>query len=274
MIIDAHHHLWHYHSDKHQWIDDSMQVLKRDFTGSQFSEVLTKNNISGSVLVQVDQTEQETIWLLEQAENHPFILGVVGWVDLMSDDLKSKLAVLSGYSKLKGFRHIVQSERYEFMLQPEFQTGVGQLEQFGFSYDILIYHHQLTPAIELVRKFPNQLFVLDHIAKPDIKSGSLESWATGILELSDSPNVVCKLSGMITEANHSRWTYDQLTPFLDQVFESFGVERLMFGSDWPVCLLAGSYNEVLEIIEQYISGFSDAEKSKILYENARKFYNL
>ncbi len=274
MVIDAHHHLWNYQPEKHQWIDDTMTSIRRDFKGEDLAKVLSDHGISGTVLVQVDQSEAETLWLVEQAIKFPFILGVVGWVDLRSDQIPDRLAHFSTFSIIKGFRHIAQAEPDDFLLGDAFQQGLDFLQDFNFTYDLLIYPTQLESAIRLVEEFPDQLFVIDHLAKPLIKEGLLEPWARNIKIISQFPNVFCKVSGMITEADHRDWTYEQLVPYLDIVFESFGVNRLMFGSDWPVCLLAGQYNQVLSVVERYISKFSQKEKDLILRENATNFYKL
>jgi L-fuconolactonase len=274
MVIDAHHHLWNYQPEKHQWIDDTMTSIRRDFKGEELAKVLSEHDVSGTVLVQVDQSEAETFWLVEQAIKFPFILGVVGWVDLRSDQIPHRLAHFSTFSIIKGFRHIAQAEPDDFLLGDAFQQGLDFLQDFNFTYDLLIYPTQLESAIRLVEEFPDQLFVIDHLAKPLIKEDLLEPWARNIKIISQFPNVFCKVSGMITEADHRDWTYEQLVPYLDIVFESFGVNRLMFGSDWPVCLLAGQYDQVLSVVERYISKFSQQEKDLILRENATNFYNL
>ena len=274
MIIDAHHHLWEYQSEKHQWIDHTMTSIRRDFKGDDLATVLSEQEVTGTVLVQVEQSEAETLWLVEQSMKFPFILGVVGWVDLQSENIPERLAHFSTYSVIKGFRHIAQSEPDDFLLRDAFQHGISYLQDFNFTYDLLVYPAQLESAIRLVEAFPDQRFVLDHIAKPNIKEGRIEPWATHINTLGQFPNVFCKLSGMITEADHHEWSYEQLAPYLEVVLEAFGIDRMMFGSNWPVCLLAGQYNQVLNVVETYISEFSQKEKDLILRENAINFYNL
>ncbi len=274
MVIDAHHHLWEYQPEKHQWIDDTMNNIRRDFKGEDLAKVLVVQDVAGTVVVQVEQSEAETLWLIEQSIKFPFILGVVGWVDLQSKLIPERLAYFSTYSILKGFRHIAQSEPHDFLLGDAFQQGLSYLQDFDFTFDLLIYPSQLEPAIQLVEAFPEQRFVLDHLAKPKIKGALMEPWAGNIKILSEFPNVFCKISGMITEAEHHEWTYEQLVPYLEVVFEAFGNNRLMFGSDWPVCLLAGQYNQVLNVVRKFISEFSPREKDLILGENAKQFYNL
>ena len=248
--------------------------LQRDYSGKELTELAVKNGVEGTVLVQVDQTEEETLWLLDQAEAFPIIKGVVGWVDLLADNIHQRLAHFSSYQKLKGFRHIVQAESVDFMQRPAFQRGIGSLRNFGFSYDILIYPRHLESALNLVEMFPDQAFVVDHLAKPEIKAGIMEPWRNQMKELGQFANVFCKLSGMITEADHAKWNYQQLVPYMDVVLEAFGTERIMFGSDWPVCRLAGEYEEVLDIAQRYVAGLSADQQRRILYENAKKFYNL
>jgi L-fuconolactonase len=274
MIIDSHHHLWQYHQEKHHWMDDTMSKIQNDFTGDDLTIIASSNNISGTVLVQVDQTEEDTRWLLEQANRYPIIQGVVGWVDLRAENILERLDFYNSFEKLKGFRHIAQSEPNDFFMDKAFQKGISYLHSYNYTYDILIYHFQLEAAIQLVKSAPDQLFVIDHLAKPNIREGLYTPWSEYISSIAEYPNVFCKLSGIITEANHHNWNYDQLLPYLECVFDCFGVERLMFGSDWPVCLLAGSYEQVLEIITRYISALSDYEQSLILYKNAKAFYKL
>jgi L-fuconolactonase len=249
-------------------------VLQQDYDGNELTRVARQNGVEGTVLVQVDQTETETMWLLEQADTFPLIKGVVGWVDLQAADIHDRLSHFSSYPKLKGFRHIVQSESPDFLKRPEFQQGIGTLRNFGFTYDILIYPQHMEGAIEMVRTFPDQSFVVDHLAKPNIRQAVIEPWKTHIKQLGAFSNVYCKISGMITEADHQNWNYQQLVPYMDTVLEVFGTERLMFGSDWPVCLMAGEYGQVLEVVQKYISGLSIAQQQQILGGNAVKFYNL
>jgi L-fuconolactonase len=275
MIIDAHHHIWQYDPMRHDWIDNSMKVIRRDFSPEDLENNATAQGVTGSVLVQVEQTEQETLDFIETAKQSNFIKGVVGWADLQSANISERLEKYNQFTELKGFRHIVQGEPNDrFMLTSAFMKGISQLELFGFTYDILIFPHQLPAAIELVKAFPNQQFVLDHMAKPPIKTGKIHNWKKDIQALARNENVYCKISGMITEADHQNWFYKQLEPYMDVVFEAFGTSRIMFGSDWPVCNVAGSYAEVLEIVKTYISRFSDEEQKNVLGNNAIRFYNL
>src|SRR5258708_1834539 len=247
MHIDAHQHFWIYNPAEYDWIKDSMSGLRRDFLPEDLNPEMDSSGVHGSVAVQTRQTLEETRWLLDLAERSPSILGVVGWVDLRSPDVRSQLEALTQDPKLVGVRHIVQSEPDDrFLLQPEFLRGVSALEEFDLAYDILIYPRHLSVAAEFVERFPRQRFVLDHLAKPPIKSGKIGSWAKGIRRLAEFPNVFCKLSGLVTEADWQHWRPDQIVPFLDVAFQSFGPERLMIGSDWPVCLVAASYSRTLQ----------------------------
>jgi len=275
MIIDAHQHFWIYDPVRDSWIDESMQILKRNFLPEDLAPIIKENSIDGTIAVQADQSENETNFLLGLAEKNTWVSGVVGWVDLMAQDIEEKLEHFSSYKKLKGFRHIVQAEPDEnFMLNEKFRNGIGQLKNYNFTYDILIYPHQLPTAIMLTEKHPDQKFVLDHIAKPSIKKKEIEPWASGIKELAMNPNVFCKISGIITEADHRNWESKEIYPYLDIVFNAFGYDRLLFGSDWPVCLLAGLYNQVINLIDEYMKNASDENKEKIFGKNAVSFYNI
>jgi L-fuconolactonase len=275
MPIDAHQHFWMYSPAEYDWIDDSMAMLRRDFLPDDFKPVLESNDFHASVAVQARQTLEETRWLLELAERSPWILGVIGWVDLRSPDIRSQLNVITRNPKLVGIRHIVQSEPDDrFLLQPDFLRGISVLEEFDLAYDILIYTKHLPIAAEFVERFPRQRFVLDHLAKPPIKSGNIDSWAQGISRLAASPNVFCKLSGLVTEADWQHWTPEQITPFLDVAFESFGPDRLMIGSDWPVCLVAASYARAVEVIKSYLLQKKPECQDRVLGGNAQRFWRL
>ena len=252
-----------------------MSVLKRDFLLEELALELKANGIDASIAVQADQSEKDTLFLLEMAQDNPHIAGVVGWTDLASPNIDERLQFFSRYRKLRGFRHIAQSEPDDrFLVRPDFVRGISRLKQFGFAYDILIYPRQLPAAIELVSKFPEQRFVIDHLAKPEIKSQDLTFWETDIRRIAESSNVFCKLSGLVTEADWRKWKAAEFKPYLDVVFDAFGADRLMFGSDWPVCLLAASYAQVKQIIEDYLHGFTAAQKETIFGGNAIRFYIL
>jgi L-fuconolactonase len=275
MNIDSHQHFWTYDPARHGWIDDSMGVLKRDFLPEELAGELQANKIGASVAVQADQSERETLFLLDLAKRFQTIAGVVGWIDLASAAIDERLRFFSQFEKLCGFRHVVQSEPDDrFLLRPEFVQGISRLQEFGFTYDILIYPKQLPAAIELVAKFPKQRFVVDHLAKPEIKTKNIAVWALHLGDLARNTNVYCKLSGLVTESDWHRWTGMDFDPYLDVVFETFGADRLMFGSDWPVCLLATSYQRVKQIVEEYVDRKAPAAREKIFGANAIRFYDL
>jgi L-fuconolactonase len=273
MHIDAHQHYWIYNSDEYAWLDDSMAALRRDFLPEHLNPELESNDFRGSILVQTRQTQEETLWLLKLAEQSSSILGVVGWVDLQSPDVHSELAEFAKNPKLVGIRHIVQSESDDrFLLRQDFIRGISLLAEFDLAYDILIYTRHLPVAAEFVGRLPRQRFVLDHLAKPPIKSGEIASWAEGIRRLAAFPNVFCKLSGLVTEADWTSWTAEQITPYLDIAFESFGPSRLMIGSDWPVCLAAASYRRVVDVVKSYLDRYTPDVREAVLGSNARGFY--
>jgi L-fuconolactonase len=275
MHIDAHQHFWIYDPQEYQWIDGTMTPLRRDFLPADLQYELEWEGFQGSVAVQARQSLQETRWLLELAAQSPFILGVVGWVDLRSPQVREDLHALARNPKLVGIRHIVQSEPDDrFLLQPDFLRGISLLAEFDLAYDILIYPMHLSVAAEFVRRFPEQRFVLDHLAKPEIKSGTINAWKKGIAELAAYPNVYCKLSGLVTEADWGHWKSEDMRPYLDIAFERFGANRLMIGSDWPVCRLAGSYSRVMGLVKDYLIGHSEQERAAVLGGNAKRFWRL
>ncbi len=275
MNIDAHQHFWNYQPEQYSWITSEMPQIRRDFTPEDLKPILEANDIHGCVAVQARQSPEETSYLMKLAKSHDFIKGVVGWVDLKSNKVESMLEYSSEYDQLKGFRHIVQEEKDpNFLLRPSFVRGISCLEKYGFTYDILVFPHQLGAALELVRKFPNQRFVIDHLAKPFIKDGFFDGWAALMQAIAKAPNVWCKVSGMVTEASWSHWKYEDFIPYFDLVFEAFGTDRLMFGSDWPVCLLAGDYGQVKNILDRYLTGQDTAIKEKVFGKNAIQFYDL
>ncbi len=272
--IDSHQHFWKYNPARDSWITDDMHVIQRDFYPEDLAPILTQNNFDGCIAVQADQSEAETTFLLDLANQHTFIKGVVGWIDLRSEKVEERLIHFSKHLKLKGVRHIVQAEPNGFMKQKEFLRGIKTLKKFNLTYDILLKEHQLEEALWFVNQFPDQKFVIDHIAKPTIVKNDRTQWENHMGAMATFPNVNCKLSGMVTEADWKNWKYADFVPYLDIVFSCFGADRVMYGSDWPVCLVAGSYTQQLGIIEKYISSFSDSEKQLVMGENTIRFYNL
>jgi L-fuconolactonase len=275
MRIDAHQHFWRYNADEFDWIDDSMASLRRDFGPADLKVELDRAGFHGSIAVQARQSLEETRWLLELAALSPLILGVVGWVDLRSPEVRSQLLEFAGNPKLVGVRHVVQGEPDDrFMLRPEFLRGISALEEFDLAYDILIYPKHLPVAAEFVKQFPRQRFVVDHLAKPLIKSGTVQPWDSGMRELARFPNVFCKVSGMVTEADWQNWKPDHLKPYLDIALDCFGPERLMIGFDWPVCTVAASYAQTMNVVLDYFARYPTDVQDAVLGGNAQRFWKL
>lgn len=273
MGIDAHQHFWIYSPEEYPWIGPNMLPLRRDFLPEDLGPLLAKAGLNHSVAVQARQSLEETRWLLELADAHPVIHGVVGWVDLQSPVVDEQLAEFAAHPKFLGVRHVVQDEPDDrFLLQPDFIRGMKLLPKYGLTYDLLIFPKQLPAAIELVRRLPEQPFVLDHIAKPIIREGTFQPWANQIRELAHSPNVCCKISGMVTEAKWDSWQESDFVPYLNCVFEAFGEDRLMYGSDWPVCLAAAEYPQVVKLVHDYVQARCPEAEDKIFASNAAEFY--
>lgn len=274
MKIDAHQHFWYYDSRRDAWITEEMAVLRHDFLPNDLQPILQQHKFDGCVAVQADTSEKETQFLLDVAEQHTFVKGVVGWLDLCDKTIDERLEHFIKHEKLKGLRHIVQGEPDGFMLRDDFQHGISYLAQYNLSYDILIFPHQLEEAIKLVETFPNQKFILDHGAKPYIKAKKIKTWQAHLKQLSRFENVACKVSGLATEADWKNWNKATIKPYLDVVFDVFGSKRTLFGSDWPVSLLTGNYDTTVALVEEYISKFSEAEQKQIMGLNAKEWYQL
>jgi len=273
--VDAHQHFWIYNPEEYKWIDASMTNLHRDFLPPHLNRELKKNGIDFCITVQARQTLQETKWLLELAQNNSFIKGVVGWVNLKSNSVEQDLEQFAAYKKFKGIRHLLQNEDDDrYMLQPDFKKGLSQLKKFDLTYDILIYPRHIKYACTLVYEFPHQKFIVDHLAKPLIKEGKIELWKKDLRKLAKADNVFCKLSGMVTEANWNSWKQEDFVPYMEIILEAFGPNRLLFGSDWPVCTVAAKYEQVLGIVTNFINSLSQAEQAHIMGQNAIDFYNL
>jgi len=274
MRIDSHHHFWRYNADEYGWIAPHMSVLRRDFLPADLHQAMTHEGIEAAVSVQARQSVAETKWLLEMAGASPFIGGVVGWAPLRDDNIESVLAGLM-HPKLAGVRHVVQDEPDDrFILDDHFNRGVAAAGRLGLVYDILIFERQLAAAIEFVDRHPTMVFVLDHVAKPRIAKGEREPWQSLITELARRPNVYCKVSGMVTEADWHGWTQEQLHPYWDIALHAFGPQRLMFGSDWPVCLLACSYGRWHDLVRQWTSKLTLTEQRLVLGHTAIEAYKL
>jgi L-fuconolactonase len=273
-IIDTHHHLWQYHPEEYRWIGPEMEVLKRDYLPDELTQLAGKTGVRATVAVQARQTLQETEWLLEVADFHPLIRGVVGWIDLCSASAETQLEEFAGRKKLVGVRHLLQDEPAGFMEDPSFLRGIGHLGPRGLVYDLLIFPSQLPEAIRFVARFPEQTFVLDHMAKPLVRSGVLHPWKEELKALAEHPGVWCKISGLVTEADHVKWSYESLVPYLEAVTLAFGTDRIMVGSDWPVCRLAAEYSEVMEIPRRFFGGLGSEERNHVFNENAVRCYGL
>lgn len=274
MTIDAHQHFWHFDADRDTWITDEMAALRRDFLPADLEPVLSENGIDGCVAVQAAQSEDETLFLVNMARTYDIVKGVVGWVDLQADTLPERLKALAQHPEIKGYRHVAQAEPADFLARPSVIEGIRRLAHYGLTYDILIYPNQLKAALHLVRAVPEVNFVIDHLAKPYIQKQDIIRWANFMAQLAKCKNVSCKLSGMVTEADWHHWSKKDFFPYLDIVFVNFGVDRLLFGSDWPVCLVAASYTQVKTLVEDYVAPWGEEVRAKVFGANAVNFYKL
>lgn len=269
--IDSHQHFWRYDPGEYDWIDDSMAAIRRDFLPGDAKCEMDRAGIAGSIAVQARQTLEETRWLIDLAREHRFIRGVVGWIDLQRD-VDAQLASLGDGRLLVGLRHVVQAEADGFLERPQFLAGIARLERTGLAYDILVYARQLPQAAVFARRFPRQRFVLDHLGKPDVRGDGWRFWEEHLRALASLPNVCCKLSGLVTEADWRTWTPARLRPYLDTALDAFGPDRIMIGSDWPVCLVAAAYADVIGLARDAIGEYSDAEQQRMLAGTAIDFY--
>lgn len=273
--IDAHQHFWIYDPARDSWIDENMKVIRKDFLPATLEPLLDQQQIDGCVVVQSDQSSRENYFQINNALENEFVLGVVGWVDLQSGDIDEQLSYLCNFVKLKGFRHVLQGEENRaLMLTKKFKNGISMLSKYNFTYDILIYPDQLKYAEKLVKAFPQQKFVIDHMAKPNIKEGKIDGWKQDMQKIAKHPNVYCKVSGLVTEADWKGWKQTDFIPYLDVVTEAFGMKRLMYGSDWPVCLVSCTYPKMKGIVDKYYKSFSQSEKDAFYGGNALEFYDL
>jgi L-fuconolactonase len=273
-MIDTHVHFWNYHPVKDAWISDNMEIIQCDFYPQDVIEIFNETGINGCVAVQADQSEKETEFLVSLASENPIIKGVVGWIDLRSDDIEERLAYFNQFAIIKGWRHIVQAEPSGFLNEDKFLNGIKAIAKYKYTYDVLITHRQLPEAIKFIEKFDQQPFIIDHCAKPDIKNMELENYRSQLHAIAQNKNVACKLSGLLTEADWLNWTEAQIFSYFDVVFEAFGTDRVLFGSDWPVVKLAGTYLSWMNLVLKYLEQFSAIERNKIMGENAVVFYNL
>jgi L-fuconolactonase len=273
--IDAHQHFWIFDPVRDSWIDESMSIIRRNFLPEDLEPILKQNGLDGCIVVQSDQSEAENDFQLKNAGKNSIIKGIVGWVDLCSPKVEERLEYYYQFKLLKGFRHVLQGEPdASFMLQKLFLNGISLLQQFGFTYDILIFPLHLQNAKTLVQTFPDQAFVIDHIAKPDIRNRNIDDWKKDVQAIAKLENVSCKVSGMVTEADWKNWQPADFTPYLNIVFEAFGAKRVLFGSDWPVCNVAGGYEKMISIVQNYTSTLTQNEQELFWGGNAVQFYNL
>jgi L-fuconolactonase len=275
MRIDSHQHFWKYNPAHQVWMTDAMVVLRREYLPDELKPLLKAVQFDGTIAVQARQMVEETVWLLELSDEYDFIRGVVGWVDLRSPKLRAQLEMYAKHPKLVGVRHVVHDEPDDhFMLLPEFRRGLAQLREFGLTYDLLLFPKHLPVAVQLVAEFPDQPFVLDHIAKPAIREGQVSPWREDLDRLAEFPNVFCKLSGLVTEAKWKQWQPQDFHRYLDIVIETFGTNRVMIGSDWPVCTLSGDYASTLRIVIDYAQQFSARVRDDILGGNGARVYHI
>ena len=275
MVIDSHHHFWHYTAEDYGWIPPAWSRVKRDFLPADLSAEITAAGVDGVITVQARQSLEETEWLLRLAGQHPFIRGVVGWVPLSDPAIETHLDRFTAAPKLRSLRHVLQGEPDDaYMLRADFNRGISALTRRGLAYDILILERHLPATIQFVDRHPDQVFILDHIAKPRIAAGELEPWACNIRELARRPHVACKLSGMVTEAGVATWTPAQLQPYFDIVIEAFGPDRLLFGTDWPVCLAGVEYARWKTTVANALHPLSATEQAAIFGGNAQTLYRL
>lgn len=273
--IDAHHHLWNFDPKEYPWIDERMQVLRRSFLPPDLQKEIAMAGIDACIPVQARQTLEETHWLLSLAKQHNFIKGVVGWVPLADPNVQAFLDQVASHPKLCGFRHVLQDEPDEnYILRADFNRGIRELAPHNLTYDILIFERHLPQTIRFVDQHPNQRFVIDHLAKPRVRDEEISPWREHIHELARRPNVYCKVSGLATEADHQSWTEEQLRPYLDTVLQTFSAKRLMFGSDWPVCLLALSYGRWVSVVQNFADRLSETEQQQLWAGTAIEAYNL
>ncbi|PSV48050.1 amidohydrolase [Photobacterium sp. GB-36] len=275
-IIDAHQHYWHYNQSEYDWIDDSMKVLQQDFLPSHYKEEMKDNNIHGSVVVQARQSDQETKWLLDLADHNEHILGIVGWIDLKSKNLEHQLKEYKTSTKLKGFRHVIHDELdIDFMLDLQFINGLRLLNEYNYTYDLLIKSEHLENTIRLIEQLPKMKLVIDHIAKPNIKKKEWDTWAIHLKKIAnDYPHVYCKISGFVTEADWYNWKEEELIEYIKYVIDIFGPSRVMFGTDWPVCQVASKVNKIIGLCEKAIYENNHNIQCKLFNENASLFYSL
>ncbi|WP_343521836.1 amidohydrolase family protein [Pedobacter sp.] len=273
-MIDTHVHFWNFDPVRDNWISEDMMAIRKDFSPTNLVSVYHDLQITGCVAVQANQSEEENHFLLGLAGQNEIIKGIVGWVDLLNPDLDERLNYWHNHKTIKGWRHVLQAENRDFILNPAFIAGVKQLKKYHYTYDLLCYHNQLKAIIEMVDQIPDQPLVLDHCGKPDVKSQDLTAWAANIKTLASNPNISCKVSGLLAEADWKNWTEKELFNCFDVVFEHFGTARIMYGSDWPVMLISRPYQDWFNLVNKYAERFTAEERKLIFSDNAKAFYKL
>ncbi len=274
MVLDSHVHFWKYDPKVYGWIDKSMKDLQKDFLPDHLLPTLKRNGVDGVVAVQADQSELDTHFMVEMAKSHAFIRAVVGWTNLRSDHLEERLTYFSQYPIIRGWRHIVQGEPDGFLADPSFRRAMPLLQQFGYTYDVLVYARQMSQAVEFVHAFPDNSFILDHGGKPDIRGGEIKEWEKQIRVMASHANTYCKLSGLFTEARWKQWSPAEFYPYLDLLFDAFGAHRLLFGSDWPVMLLSGIYVQWKSLLEKYMENMEEDTRAGVMGLNAMRAYGI
>ncbi|RZK41002.1 MAG: amidohydrolase [Pedobacter sp.] len=273
-MIDSHVHFWNFDPVRDSWITSDMGAIRKDFLPNDFVDATSSTQISGCVAVQADQTEAQNHFLLDLAKANPVIMGIVGWIELVNPALEERLEFWQKQELIKGWRHVLQAENESFMLQKDFVEGIKKLKKYNYTYDLLCYHNQLSSILKLVDRLDEQPFILDHCGKPNVKSQELREWEMNIQDLAQNPNVYCKVSGLLAEADWLNWTEQEIFNCLDIVFKHFGTNRILYGSDWPVMLISRPYQDWFNLIKKYISQFNETEQQAIFTNNAVKFYNL
>lgn len=273
-MIDTHVHFWNFDPVRDNWINEDMSAIRKDFSPKNLLRVYNELQISGCVAVQANQSEEENEFLLTLSEQNDIIKGIVGWIDFKNPNLIGRLNYWNNFKKIKGWRHVLQAESDDFILDPTFIDGIKQLKNYNYTYDLLCYHNQLESIIKMVNQIPDQPFVLDHCGKPDVKSQELKTWASNIKILAENPNVHCKVSGLLAEADWKNWTENELFNCFDIVFKHFGADRIMYGSDWPVMLISRPYQDWFNLVNKYTDQFNSEEKKLIFSDNAKTFYKL
>ncbi|WP_231463723.1 amidohydrolase [Pedobacter sp. Leaf132] len=273
-MIDTHVHFWNFDAKRDSWITEEMSIIRNDFSPKNLMRPYSELKITGCIAVQANQSEEENKFLLTLAEQNEIIKGIVGWIDLKNPNLEERLKYWSSFKKIKGWRHVLQAEKADFFLAKDFINGVKKLNNYNYTYDLLCYHNQLPDIIKLVEQLDNQPLVLDHCGKPDVKSGAIKTWKENIKTLAQKPNVNCKISGLLVEADWKNWTEKQLFECFDTIIENFGPERVMYGSDWPVVLVSRPYNDWFHLVEKYAERLTFQEKENLFLKNANRFYKI